>query len=468
LGEDGRVVAAAHRPLQIRTGAGGIAEQSTRTWQEQAGACLREVAGECRPLAVAATGQMNGPVLLDAGLQPVGPVQMWCDTRCAAQCARIAAVIPPQELLRITGHTAVTGYTAPKLLWLAEHEPGVFGQAAHLLFPKDFLTWQLTGQFVSDYSDASNSLLLDIRAGAWAQPVVEALGLGSLRLPALYESAAVVGRITPAGAAWSGLPEGLPVAAGAGDSIASALGAGMLDASLMQIVIGTAGNVNCVFDQPVIDPGGRVHTGCFTDRRHWIISGVQQSAGSCLRWWSDITRMSEADLVAELPDEPAAEGAAVRTGDHPGFAPYLSGERTPHLDPHVRAAFVGLGRGSTRADMTRALLEGVAYSFRDAVEVLAELGVRPPQALVCGGGANSDRWCGIIAGALAMPLSRVTADTTARGAAMLAAVAAGRFASPAQVVAAWPVSHQPVPPGRCATAYHAYRDLYPRLRGIQS
>jgi len=457
-------VASQTAPLTIHRGSGGTAEHRTDEWKSEAGACLRDLTRQLlesghTPAGVACTGQMNGPVLLDSQFEPVAAVQMWCDARCADQCKEIEARIPARQLLDATGHNAVTGYTAPKLMWLAEHEPDVLSRCAHLIFPKDYLVLLLTGRVGTDFSDASNSLLLDVRSGRWEKTISATLGLGAVPLPPLAHSTDVVGFISREGAAWSGLPEGLPVAGGAGDSISAALGAGLRDTTALQIVVGSAGNVNCVLERPLVDAKGRVHTGFFVDRSHWICSGVLQTAGASLQWWADIVGMSVDAMVREV-ELPGPSG--------PFFAPYLAGERTPHLDAGVRGGFVSLEGATRRADMTRAVLEGVCYAFRDAREVFGAMEIHPSEVSVTGGAARNETFCRILAGVLNTPLKRIDADVTARGAAILAACAAGLFSNWQQAIEAWPMAGEIIEPPESEgyeEAYRKYRKLYPRLAG---
>lgn len=478
----GELIATAQRSLKVSWGKDGKAEQHPHQWRAATGACLQELSRKLEQndtpvAAIAPTGQMDGPVLLDGKGDVIRNVPLWCDTRCAPQCDAIDTLIPMRELLELTGHTAVTGYTAPKLMWIKEREPEVLTRAAHLLFPKDYITFLLTGQIVTDYSDASNSILFNINSARWEGSIAEALGLKSLGLPSVTHSYDHIGNITERGSQWSGLPEGVPVAAGAGDSIAAALGAGLHDASMLQIVIGTAGNVNCVSDEILLDGKGRVHTGCFIDRQSWICSGVLQASGRSFTWWSEITGMSVEELLAEL-----AQGAfttstdttakLVRSSDREPstdvvFAPYLTGERTPHLDPHVRGAFVMLSSGTTRTDLTRAVVEGVVFSFRDAVEVFHGLGVQPEHFSLTGGGTKSDVVCQVFADALAAPLLRITADITVRGAAVLAACGCGRFARWQDAVHDWAPegdSFTPRQTARYEKAFGRYRALYPYIK----
>lgn len=466
----GHCVAEVKRPVATVYAPGGIAEQSPLDWLDLVGDCLREMAArleslDYRPAGIAATGQMNAPILLDDYERPMGPVPIWCDSRCSKQCTEMEERIPFRTLLDLTGHTAVTGYTAPKLLWIKEHAPDQLNQATRLIFPKDVITHALTGISCSDLSDASNSLLLDIHQGKWSESIIEALEISRDILPPLYSSAECIGTISRQGSAWSGLPEGVPVAAGAGDSIACALGAGLTDSTMIQIVIGTAGNVNVVFEQPQIDQQGCVHTGCYVDRQHWICSGVQQTAGAALQWWSEITDRTPEQLFEELNDLEVFSGLR--------FAPYLSGERTPHLDPDVRAAFLRLERSTRRQDMTCAILEGVAFSFRDALEIFNQMGVRSQRAVLCGGGAGNPLWSSIIATVLDMPVVRQTNETTARGAAILAACSAGLFPHWKQSVNAWQLPGSVITPrvnwsDRCCRAYADYRLLYPLIKNCPS
>ena len=466
LDSKGRCIANSKRILNTHYAPGGKAEQSPVAWLDRSGECLRELADRIqaigyRPAGVGVTGQMNAPVLLNsAGCAPRS-VQIWCDSRCAPQCERINQDIPLANLIEITGHTAVAGYTAPKLLWIEENARDVLDGASDLIFPKDLINYALTGIIATDYSDASNSLLLDIRQADWSQSIVDALGIPSRILPSLVCSTDRLGVISSEGEQWSGLPRETPVAGGAGDSIASAFGAGLADSTTSQIVIGTAGNVNCVSDRICVDPLGRVHTGYFVDRSHWICSCVQQTAGASLQWWSEITSLSANDLLGEIDDAPVSESLR--------FAPYLSGERTPHLDPHVRGAFLGLERSTTRKDLTLAILEGVAFSFRDAFEVLENLGNCARNVLLCGGGAESLLWSRIVQAVIDKPMQRLTCETTARGAAALAACAAGHFSDWRESIESWPVAGETVLTNdewrrHYRKVYPVHRSVYPMLK----
>jgi xylulokinase len=426
------------------------------------GKCLRDLTLKLReisyqPAAVAATGQMNGPVLLDRYTNPVRNVPLWCDTLCAPQCRKIYSKIPENLLLNLTGHSAVTGYTAPKLLWLSEHEPESLEAASYLIFPKDYITKLLTGVIVTDYSDASNSLLLDIHQGTWSKDIVHALNLEKLNFPELANGTDIIGYVSKKGSTWSGLPEKIPVAAGLGDSISATIGAGIHDSSVLQIVIGTAGNVNCVLKELAIDHQGRVHTGLHADRNHWICSGVLQASGASLQWWSEITEKDLNELIGKVK---------LDTPSKVVFGPYLAGERSPHLDPFVRGAFLSLDGKTTQEDMTRAVLEGVAFSFRDVIEIFYGMGIRPHGFSITGGGGNSDMLCHILSNVVNRPLERITADTTARGVAVLAAYVAGIFSKWQDAARIWQLRGDKFSPERTdfyQQAYENFRALYPHL-----
>ena len=465
LDYEGCCIASSSRPNFMHTGPGGIAEQYPENWFDITGEVLRELVTKLtqqsiKPVAIANTGQMNGPVFLDSKGKPNGPVQMWCDNRCISQCRLLEKRIDPETLLKTTGHTIATGYTAPKLLWIDEHNPDQIKDATHMVFPKDFISNVLTGQVVTDYSDASNSLLLNIRSGEWDKEILQAMDLQLPELPQLAESSSVIGFVNKEGSEWSGLAQGIPVAAGAGDSIAAALGAGLRDPSMVQIVVGSAGNVNCVFNEVMIDDQGRVHTGYFVDQNHWICSAVQQSAGASLQWWSSLIGVDPKILVEEVD---------ICVPPTNFFAPYLCGERTPHLDPEVRGAFFNLNQNTSRGDLTRAILEGVAFSFRDAFEIFQIMGVFPNQAAISGGGGENLVWQRIIAAVLGVPLIVGPGDTTAMGAAMLAACAAGRFQSWVEAIDTWSPSKLEIEADPelvkwYQNSYQQFKNLYPNLK----
>jgi xylulokinase len=412
--------------------------------------------------AVGLTGQMHGSVLLDADGEPVRPALLWNDQRTAAQCDEIRRRVGADRLVRLTGNDALTGFTAPKLLWVREHEPEVWARVAHVLLPKDYVRYRLTGALATDVADASGTLLLDVPARAWSAEVLADLDLDPAVLPTLLEGPEVSGTVTPAAAAVTGLAAGTPVVAGAGDQAATAVGVGAVTASIGALSLGTSGVVFVPTDAPVVQPEGRVHAFCHAVPGTWHVMGVMLSAAGSLRWYRDTLAPGEPfdTLVAEAGSvQPGADGLR--------FLPYLTGERTPHADPSARGAFVGLTVRHTRAHLTRAVLEGVAFGLRDGLELMLAAGVPLPGELrVSGGGSKSPLWRQVVADSLGVPLvSTGTAEGAAYGAAVLATVAAGWYPQVAQASEALVRVGKRTDPGETdySAAYASYRDLYPAL-----
>ena len=445
VGADGRILAlasAAHRSLL--TGDGQV-EQDPADWWESAAGCLREVTRHAgpAPLAVGLSGQMDGPVLLGDDGQVLGTCHIWADSRAAAECGQITERIGAGRLISVAGKPAVPAYTAPKLLWIKTHEGGRFAATRRVVLPKDYLRWRLTGVLATDPSDASNTLLFDVVRRHWSDEIATELDLTAGILPDVAESADVTGRITTEAAAATGLGEGVPVVAGAGDSITAAIANALVPGGPVLTVLGSAGNVSAVFAEPLIDPAGRIHTGCHATPGTWIATGVQQAAGLALQWLrgllapdGDAAEPSYADLAAlAAAAEPGSGGLT--------FLPYLAGMRTPDYDPDARGAFTGLSLGHTTGHLVRAVMEGVAFAQRESAEVLAGLGVPVRAVITAGGGARSAVWRGIQAGVLGVPVSYYPAprrvrgapgaaeqpDSSALGAAILAGVGSGLFGS---------------------------------------
>ena len=422
------------------------------------------------PVSVAAvglTGQMHGMVLLDDAGEVLRPAILWNDQRTAAECDLIRRAIGPDRLVAITGNDALTGFTAPKLVWVREHEPEVWRRAAHLLLPKDYLRLCLTGEYVMDKADGAGTLLFDLAARDWSAEVVEALRIEPGWLPPTLEGPQVGGMLTQAAAEATGLAAGTPVVAGGGDQSANAVGLGAVQPGMVALSLGTSGVVFAATAQPLYEPRGRVHAFCHALPERWHMMSVMLSAAGSLRWFRD-TLAPGTDF-----DELAAEAARVPAGsDGLFFLPYLSGERSPHPDPLARGAFIGLTLAHDRRHMTRAVLEGVAFGLRDGLELMVEAGTpAPSQIRASGGGLASPLWRQILADTLGVEIATVnTAEGAAYGAALLAATGAGWFADVEQTVAAL-VSAQPLAqPGPAAPSYAAahavYRELYPALAPI--
>jgi len=456
VSEDGGVEARAEEPYPLASPRPGWTEQDPELWWEACGRVLRRLGAAD---AIGLSGQMHGLVVLDADLRPIRPAILWNDGRTAAQCARIEQTLGREELIALTGNRALTGFTAPKLLWVREHEPELYARVRHVLLPKDYVRLRLTGELATDVSDASGTLLFDVARRTWSDRVLSALGIPPDWMPPALESPVVAGTTEA----------GVPVAAGAGDQAAGAIGVGVDRPGPASVALGTSGVVFAALDDYRPDPEARVHTFCHARPGTWHAMGVMLSAAGSLRWLRDAAApgVGFAALVDEAERWPPGAGGL-------RFLPYLTGERTPHADPDVRAAFVGLGLEHDRGALTRAALEGVAYGLRDALEVLAAVGSRPAVGRVSGGGARSGLWLRIIASALRMPLEHTEVEEgAAYGAALLGGVAGGVFPDVETAIARCvrPVGRVE-PDAGWADVYEAgyarFRASYPALRRLEA
>ena len=400
---------------------------------------------------------MHGLVALDAAGTVIRPAILWNDGRTAAECAEIEERIGLDELIALTGNRALTGFTAPKLLWLRRHEPDAYARIARIALPKDYVRMRLCGEHVIDASDASGTLLLDVARRRWSDEVLEALGLDPAWLPRVLESPEVSG-ITA---------DGVPVAAGAGDQAAGALGVGVDRPGPLSIALGTSGVAFAALPRFAADERARVHAFCHAVPGAWHAMGVMLSAAGSLRWLRDAAAPDAGfeELVGEAERwPPGVEGLT--------FLPYLAGERTPHADPDARGSFTGLSLRHDRGALVRAVLEGVAYGLRDSLDLLRELGVAPERARVSGGGARSELWLRILAAALELPLERPEVEEgAAYGAALLGGVAGGAWPDVGAAVAACVRVRDEVEPDPAWVAAYAegrerFRALYPALRAI--
>jgi xylulokinase len=414
--------------------------------------------------AIGLTGQMHGAVLLDAADRPLRPAILWNDQRTAAECDEIRRRVGARRLIEITGNDALTGFTAPKLLWIRSNEPDTWARVSHLLLPKDFVRLRLTGDHAIDKADAAGTLLLDLAAREWSDEVVAALELDPAWLPPTFEGPMPTGTLSVAAAEATGLRAGTPVVAGGGDQAANAVGVGAVDPGVVALSLGTSGVVFAAADAPLVEPRGRIHAFCHAVPERWHLMSVMLSAAGSLRWYRDAIApgVAFADLVAEAAEVPAgSEGL--------WFLPYLTGERSPHADPEARGAFIGLTVAHDRRHLTRAVLEGVAYGLREGLDLMVAAGVpKPSQVRASGGGIASPLWRQILADVLDADIATVpTTEGAAYGAALLAAVGAGWHptvqAATDALVRAAPVAE----PGHDASAYaeglEAYRSLYPSL-----
>ena len=416
--------------------------------------------------AIGLTGQMHGLVLLDKAGDVLRPSILWNDQRTAQQCDDIRARVGVERLIKITGNDALTGFTAPKILWVRDHEPDVYRRVRHVLLPKDYVRYRLTDDFATDKAGAAGTLLLDLRARNWSDEVLDALEIPRAWLPPTHEGTETTGVLSEEAAAATGLPAGIPVVGGGGDQAAGAVGVGAVEPGIVSLVLGTSGVVFASVGEPFIAPGGRAHAFCHAAPGLWHLMGVMLSAAGSLRWYRD-TLAPGVDF-----DELLAPAAEVAPGsDGLLFLPYLTGERTPHPDPLARGAFVGLTVRHAQPHLTRAVLEGVAFGLRDSFELIREAGLTEiKQIRVAGGGARSPLWRQILADVLNHELVTVnTEQGAAYGAALLAGVGLGAWSDVASACGAViEVTGSTSPNGEAVAAYERryplYRGLYGSLR----
>lgn len=435
LGEDGKLIGSAtadHAPF--RSPMAAWAEQDPEDWwrasQEAVRALLQRTGVSPASIsAVGLSGQMHGAVLLDDDGAVLRPAIIWCDQRTEQECRWLDRLIGPARLLELTANPALTNFTLTKLLWVRTHEPGLWSRVRHVLLPKDYIRYRLSGEYAIDVADASGTLMLDVVARRWSQEMMEAVGIDPGVLPALFESPEVCARVSDAGSAATGLPSGTPIVAGAGDQAAGAVGMGITRPGTVSATLGTSGVVFAATDRPFLDPGGRLHTFCHAIPDRWHVMGVTQAAGLSLRWLRDQYGMSGGGDAAY--EEMVREADAVPPGaDGVLWAPYLMGERTPHRDPNVRAALLGMAASHTRGHVVRAVLEGVAFSLRDTFTIFSELGLPVEKVRVGGGGARSPIWRQIQADVYGRDVETVeTEEGAGYGAALLAGVGAGFWQS---------------------------------------
>ena len=463
----GEVIAHATTEYPLSTPKPLWCEQDPEQWWSATSASIKKVLATAnvepgRVAGVGLTGQMHGLVLLDGHGEVLRPAILWNDQRCAEQCDEIHAMIGRETMIARTGKPVLTGFTAPKILWVRTHEPEVFRAAASMLLPKDFVRYRLTGMFQSDVTDASGTSLFDVGERRWSDEILETLRIPRAWLPEVTESPVACGAVSADGALVTGLVEGTPVVAGAGDQAAEAVGCGVIDDGSVSITIGTSGVVFAATKAFTPDPAGRLHAYCHATAGLWHVMGVMLSAGGSLRWYRDMLGSDSYDTLIEAAAgvEPGCEGLL--------FLPYLSGERTPHADPHARGAFVGLTLRHGRSHLTRAVLEGITFGLKDSLELAGALGVAVTRVRVSGGGARSAMWRQLMADILNVEVATVNVTRGAAfGAALLAGVGVGAW--PGVVDAARSVVRETdlLRPGADRSVYdecyRRYRALYPAL-----
>jgi xylulokinase len=442
---DGEVVASSEEGYPLSTPHPGWSEQDPDDWLRAGEKALGSLAVDRRALGF--SGQMHGLVCLDEHDRVLRPAILWNDQRTGEQCAEIEERVGLERLIGLTGNRALPGFTAPKLLWLRRHEPDVFERIRRIALPKDYVRLRLTGEWAIDAADASGTLLFDVAGRRWSDEVLDALEIPAEWLPPVHESTEI---------------------AGAGDQQAAALGVGVIDPGRVSVVLGTSGVVFASLPAYAHDELARVHAFCHAVPRTWEAMGVMLNAAGALRWFRD------AFAAGSTYDELTAEAARWAPGvEGATFLPYLQGERTPYADPDARGSFTGLSLRHDRGALVRAVLEGVAYGLRDSLELLRALGVSPDAGRASGGGARSFLWLEIVATALGLPLELTAVEEgSAYGAALLAGVASGTYASAEEAVSACIRVRETVEPNPSwAPAYEEgyarFRSLYPALRRVE-
>ncbi|MDQ3634876.1 MAG: xylulokinase [Acidobacteriota bacterium] len=406
----------------------GWAEQDPQDWWRASAEAIRKILANKNAGNIAAiglSGQMHGAVLLDENDEVLRPALIWCDQRTGKQCDELTEKIGKEKLIELVSNPALTNFTLPKMLWVRENEPEIWDKVKTVLLPKDYVRLCLTGEKATDVADGSGTLLLDVQNRKWSGELLSLVEMDASILPKLYESQEITGEVTAKCAGETGLEAGTPVVAGAGDNAAGAIGMGLTKVGAVGVTIGTSGVVFAVTDKPSIDLKRRIHTLCHAIPEHWHVTGVTQAAGLSFKWFRDNFAKGESfdELIRMAEEIPAGSDGVLWT-------PYLMGERTPHIDPDARATLTGLSAKHTKAHIVRAILEGVAFSLRDSLEIYKELGIPLESIRLGGGGAKSELWRQIQADVFNQAVETIEAEEgAAYGAALLAGVGAGNWKS---------------------------------------
>lgn len=478
--QDGLAVCSETAEYPLYQPQNGWAEQNPVDWWNAAVETLRRVvrdsAVDAQDIAgIGISGQMHGLVMLDEKGEVLRPAILWCDQRTRAECAQLTELVGAQRLIQITANPALTGFTAGKILWVKNHEPALFARCRHILLPKDYLRYKLTGDFATEVSDASGMQLLDVPNRCWSGEVLSTIGVPEDWLGRVYESPEITGHISVEAASLTGLSRQTPVVGGAGDNAAAAVGTGVVADGRAFTTIGTSGVVYAHTDSLSIDPKGRVHTFCCAVPGAWHVMGVTQAAGLSLKWFRDTFCRAECETAAGMGIDPYelmnAEIEKSPLGANKLFyLPYLMGERTPHLDPDCRGVFFGLSAMHEKRDLMRAVMEGVTYSLNDCLNVLGEMGVKPESMLACGGGGRSAVWRQMLADVFGCPVRTTQSNEgPALGVAILAGVGAGLYPSVREACDQMIRQGEPLSPNdgskaRYAERYEVYRSLYPAMK----
>ncbi len=445
----------------------GWSEQDPQHWWNACVEGIRELVADADKSQIAGIGlggQMHGLVALDEKDEVIRPAILWNDGRTAEETAYLNETVGREKLSRYTANIAFAGFTAPKLLWMKKQEPELFAKIARIMLPKDYIVYRLTGVHSTDVSDASGMLLMDVKNKCWSPQMLDLCGIKQNQLARIFESYETVGTLRPEASSLLGLPQTVMVAAGAGDNAAAAVGTGTVGNGSCNISLGTSGTVFIASEQFTVDSHNALHAFAHADG-HYHLMGCMLSAASCNKWWME-------DILG-TSDFAAQQAGISKLGEnHVYFLPYLMGERSPHNDPKARGTFIGMTMDTTRADMTQAVLEGVAFALRDSFEVAKLLGIQAGRTKICGGGAKSPLWKKMIANILNIKVDTLASEEgPALGGAMLAAVANGEYASVAEAAAAIVKVTDTVEPDAELAAlyekrYETFREIYPKLREL--
>ena len=480
--EAGTVVASVSAEYPMYQPENGWAEQEPEDWWNAVCVTCKAViaksgitAGEIKGIGL--SGQMHGLVMLDAVGKVLRRSILWCDQRTGKECEEMTHLLTREKLIAITANPALTGFTASKILWVQSNEPAVYEKCRHILLPKDYIRYKLTGEFATEVSDASGMQLLDVPGRCWSDEVLEKLSIDKSLLGKVYESVEQTGTVHKTAAVETGLPVGTVVVGGAGDNAAAAVGTGTVRNGSAFVTIGTSGVVYAHTDKPVIDPQGRVHTFCCAVPGEWHVMGVTQAAGLSLKWFRDNFCHAEIETAKCMGIDPyelmTAEAARIPIGaERLLYLPYLMGERTPHLDPDCRGMFFGLSAVHTRPHLIRAVLEGVSYSLNDCMSILRGMGVAPDALIACGGGGKSPFWRQMLADITNARIATIRAsEGAALGVGILAAVGTGMYKSVPEACAAILKESDSAMPNagdaaKYADVYRMYTALYPSVKDV--
>lgn len=474
--ENGDVIASKTVEYPLSQPRNGWAEQNPLDWWNAVCAGMRHCVSHVTDIAgIGISGQMHGLVMLDEDGEVLRPSIIWCDQRTQAECDEMTEKIGHRRLMEITANPAMTGFTASKILWVKNNEPEIYQKCAHILLPKDYIRYMLTGDFATEVSDAGGMQLLDVPGRCWSEEVLTKLGIDGQLLGRLYESCEITGVVQSSASRMTGVPAGTPVVGGAGDNFAAAVGTGVVRKGRAFTTLGTSGVVFAHADNVKIDPAGRIHTFCSAVPGKWCVMSCTQAAGLSLRWTRDTLCTEEVAAANSSGKDPyevmSQEAARIPIGsDRLFYLPYLMGERSPILDPFARGVFFGLSAMHTRAHMIRAVMEGVAFSQLDCVNVFREMGIPIDDMTACGGGARSPLWRQMLADMYGCGVATLAADEgPALGVAILAGVGTGIYESVESACDRMVKKKPAQPPQKENSAvyaryYDVFRSLYPAMK----